>query len=473
MKRRFDSELDYVDYGYFYDALAGYGSYFYDNAGDYITPNQFIQAKDRYTKQSHELRITSPADRPLRVVAGAFYQRQKHNIRQDYIIPGLADNLPVDGTESDIWLTQQLRVDRDYALFGEVSFDITPQFTITGGGRLYRYNNSLLGFFGFNSTLDDGEGYSSNPDFLCFRPSEVDGAPCTNLDRKTKDSGFVHRLNATYKPNDDLLLYGTWSRGFRPGGINRRGTLPPYKPDYITNFEAGAKYSLGRGSHLNVAVYQEDWDDIQISALGANGLTEIRNAGRARIRGLEADLLLRPVTGMTWSTGLSFNDAKMREDFCFAPAAENCAPNGGSGDNGVPVDFQAHKGDRLPLTARWKGSSSLRYEWNLTPDVQAHAQGVVTYEGNRRRDLRPGINDIYGNMRAYSMVDLSTGVARGLWNADLYVKNLFDTRGALSKNLQCNELKCGDPADETAIGGKVYTVYTQPTTIGLRIGRKF
>jgi len=43
----------------------------------------------------------------------------------------------------------------------------------------------------------------------------------------------------------------------------------------------------------------------------------------------------------------------------------------------------------------------------------------------------------------------------------------------LSKNLQCNELKCGDPAGETAIGGKVYTVYTRPRTVGLRIGRKF
>ena len=76
-------------------------------------------------------------------------------------------------------------------------------------------------------------------------------------------------------------------------------------------------------------------------------------------------------------------------------------------------------------------------------------------------------------MGAYTQVDLSTGLARGPWNADLYVKNLFDTRGALSKNLQCNELKCGDPTGETEIGGKIYTVYTRPRTIGLRIGRKF
>ena len=77
----------------------------------------------------------------------------------------------------------------------------------------------------------------------------------------------------TWKPNQDLLFYVTWSRGFRPGGVNRRGTLPPYKPDFLTNYEAGAKISFGNGSHFNLAVYQEDCKDIQLSFLGANGLT--------------------------------------------------------------------------------------------------------------------------------------------------------------------------------------------------------
>ena len=54
-----------------------------------------------------------------------------------------------------------------------------------------------------------------------------------------------------------------------------------------------------------------------MSFLGANGLTEIRNAGNARIRGAEADLFLRPMEGLTWSTGVAFNDAKMRTDFCY------------------------------------------------------------------------------------------------------------------------------------------------------------
>jgi outer membrane receptor protein involved in Fe transport len=464
MKRSVDSELDYSDYAYFYNEYSGYGQYWYDDAGNPVVPNQLIQAADRYKKQSHEIRLTSPSDRRLRVVAGLFYQRQQHNIEQNYIIPGLGEDLQVPGTD-DVWFTKQLRVDRDYAAFGEVAFDITPQFTATAGGRWYKFNNSLVGFFGF------GEGYAfggSTGITQCFGPPEVDGSPCTNLDKRVKDSGFVHRLNLTYKPNDDLLFYATWSRGFRPGGVNRRGSFPPYKADYLTNYEAGAKISFGRGAHFNLAGYIEDWDNMQVSLLGENGLTVVRNVGRSRITGLEADLLLRPMPGMTWSTGVSYNHAVLKEDFCFDELADDCTEAGLVG-----INLLAKKGDKLPLTAPWKGSTQLRYEWNLRPEMKAHVQGVVTYEGKRRRDLRPDINEIYGNLASYTEVDLGAGVETGPWSVDLYVKNLFDVRGQLSKGIQCREEICGDPFDTTAFGGTIYTVVSRPRTIGLRVGRKF
>jgi len=463
MKRRVDSDLDYSDYAYFYNEYSSYGKYWYDDADNPVVPNQLIQAVDRYSKQSHEFRIASPADQRLRLVAGLFYQRQQHNIEQNYIIPGLGEDLQVPGTDN-VWLTKQLRVDRDYAAFGELSFDITPKLTATAGGRWYKFNNSLKGFFGF------GPGYAFGGTGVtdCFGPPEVDGSPCTNLDKRVKDSGFVHRLNLTYKANDDLLVYATWSRGFRPGGVNRREDFPPYKADYLTNYEAGAKLSFGRGAHFNVAGYIEDWNDMQVSVLGENGLTVVRNVGKARITGIEADLLLRPMPGMTWSTGVSYNHAVLKEDFCFDEEADDCTDAGLVG-----VNLLAEKGDKLPLTAPWKGSTQLRYEWGLRPDMKAHVQGVVSYEGKRKRDLRPDINDIYGNMKSFAEVDLGAGVETGPWSVDLYVKNLFDVRGQLSKSLQCREEICGDPFDTTEFGGKVYTVVSRPRTIGLRIGRKF
>jgi iron complex outermembrane recepter protein len=486
LKRQIDGEFDYTDYSYFYDALAGYGVYWYDNDYNLIDPSQYIVSDDSMKKQSHELRFTSPADKRLRLVGGLFYQRQTHNIEQNYIIDNLADFLAVPGTDDNIWLTKQLRVDRDYAAFGELSFDLTPELTLTAGGRYYKYKNSLEGFFGFNyANFDDfasDPGYSGNPQYDCtlFPPPTV-GGPCNNVDKTTKDSGFVHRLNATWKPNDDLLLYATWSRGFRPGGINRRGFLPPYKPDYLTNYEAGVKYSFGSGNHINAAIYQENWDDIQLSFLGQNGLTEIRNAGEARIRGFEADLLLRPMQGLSWSTGVAYNNAELRNDFCRIANDEfDCTidvdldGSGVIGDDPTEINaLLAEKGTRLPLTAKWKLNSRLRYEWDLQSDIRAHAQAAVTFEGNRRRDLRDFENSIYGNMNSYTQVDAAVGADKGPWSVDLYVKNLFDVRGQVAKSIQCVEAVCGDPDGLTAIGPKIYTVVTRPRIIGLRVGRKF
>ena len=473
MKRQIDGEFDYADYAYFYDALYGYGAFFYDNNGDLINPNQYVQSDDAFTKQSHELRFTSPADKRLRLVAGLFYQRQTHRIIQNYIIDDLTDVFTVPTTESNIWLTDQKRVDRDYAAFGELAFDITPKLTVTGGGRLYRFDNTLVGFFGFNSN------YSSNPIYNCanFGPPSF-GGPCDNVDKRTKGDGFVHRLNLTYKPNDDLLFYATWSRGFRPGGVNRRGNLPPYLPDFITNYEAGAKISFGNGSHFNVSAYQLNWADIQLSFLGANGLTEIRNAGDARIRGIEADLFLRLAPGLTWSTGASYNNAKLLNDFCQYSNPDNDCTIPGPDDRDADLNPEvnsvlAPNGTRLPLTAKLKGSSRVRYEWNASDTIKAHVQALVTYEGSRRRDLRLLENGIYGNMKAYSLVDLAAGIDKGPWSVDLFAKNLLDARGQVTKGIQCPEQVCGDVGGNTAIGGKVYTTLVRPRTIGLRIGRKF
>ncbi len=488
MKRQIDGEFDYTDYSYFYDAISGYGAYWYDNDYNPIDPSQYIVSDDSFKKMSHELRFTSPADKRFRVVGGLFLQRQEHNIEQNYIIDGLADFLVVPGTESNIWLTKQLRVDRDKAIFGEMSYDVTPELTLTAGGRYYWYKNSLEGFFGYNSSLDGDGGYSSNPQYFCgnFGPSTVKGAPCNNVDKTTKDSGFVHRLNATWKPNEDLLLYATWSRGFRPVGVNSRGTLPPYDPDFLTNYEAGAKFSFGNGSHFNMAVYQEDWKDIQLSFLGANGLTEVRNAGDARIRGIEADLYLRLMPGLSWSTGASFNDAELRNDFCsIAVPGFDCTQGVDLNGDGViddPADDDddaeansklADKGTRLPVTSRWKLNTRVRYDWDLFSDAKAHVQASASYEGDRRADLRDIENAIIGNYDSYTIVDASTGVDYGPWSLDLYVKNLFNVRGQITKGIQCLETVCGDPDGVTVEGPKIYTTITRPRMIGLRIGRKF
>ena len=469
LRRRVDQQVDYADYSYFYDYT------FDDNAGNFVNPNQRIDAIDRYRKMSHELRFTSPADKPVRLVGGLFYQRQQHNIRQDYIIDNIEDAITVAGTDSDIWLTQQLRVDRDYAVFGELSYDIAPTVTLTAGGRLYKYDNSLQGFFGYAAGYSGSTGESQ-----CFAGPIIANSPCTNVDKSTKDNGFIHRLNATWKPNDNTLFYATWSRGFRPGGVNRRGTLPPYRPDFITNYEAGTKLTFLNGrAHFNAAIYQLNWKDIQLSFLGANGLTEIRNAGNARIRGAEFDVYYHPVGGLTLSAGAAYNHGELTNPFCkIATPGFDCSldvdlDNSGAIDSDSEVNAQlAPSGRRLPLTARIKGSVRARYEFPVGA-MKGHVQLVGSYEGKRTRDLRLFENGIYGDLGAYSEWDISTGLKSGPWSGELFANNLFDGRGVTSKSIQCIEATCGDPDGLTEIGPKIYSTVIRPRTIGLRFGRTF
>jgi outer membrane receptor protein involved in Fe transport len=450
---------DYSDYAYFYDALYGYGAYFYDNNGDFVSPNQYIQGEDHYKRWFGELRVSSPAENRWRVIAGLFAQRQQHGIEQNYIIDDIADSITVNGTDSNIWLTQQKRVDRDYAAFGELSFDITDSLTATAGIRVYNYKNSLIGFFGFQNP-----GYSSNPVYACQAPPVVAGSPCTNLDKTTSDTDFIHKLNLTYTINPDALVYVTWSRGFRPGGINRRGSLPPYKPDTLDNYEFGWKTQFG-DLIFNGAIYQQDWDGIQLSFIGANGLTEIRNAGIARIRGAEVALGYHN-GGLSFDLNGSYNDAEIRRDFCrMANDDFDCATPGNS--------LLAPAGTRLPVTAKFKGNAIGRYEFPISGMWDGHVQGALSYVGSRRSDLRDLQNDIKGNLPDYTTFDVSIGAQRDNYRVELFATNLFDSNGRYATSLQCQETVCGDPDGLSSTGPVFYDYVIKPRTIGIKLGADF
>jgi iron complex outermembrane recepter protein len=458
LRRKTQTESDYSDYAFFYDALAGYGAYFTDNAGNPVNPNQYIQGTDRYRKSFAEARIASPADAPLRFIGGLFYQRQSHNIEQNYIIDNIADAITVTGTDSNIWLTKQLRVDRDYALFGELSYDLTDRLTLTAGGRLYRYNNSLVGFFGYSA------GYSSRTgEAACFGPAQVAGSPCTNVDKATADTDAIWKLNANYRVSDDVLVYATWSRGFRPGGINRRGTLPPYGPDTLDNYELGWKTTFGP-FRFNGAVYQQDWSGIQLSFLGANGLTEIRNAGIARIRGVEADIGFRS-GGFSLNAGGSYNDAEIRRNFCrIANPTFDCTTAGNS--------LLAPAGTRLPVTAKFKGNAVARYEAPIG-NLNAHVQFAVNHIGSRRSDLRTAENAIKGFFDAYTTADISAGIKGESWSLELFATNLFNSNGVINSGVSCVETVCGDPGNASGTGGVFYDTVIRPRLVGLKVSTNF
>ncbi|MFM2257323.1 MAG: hypothetical protein RIQ28_1170 [Pseudomonadota bacterium] len=474
LRRKTETESDYSDYGYFYDALNGYGAYWYDNAGNPVSANQYIQGIDRYRKSFGEFRIASPQDASLRFIGGLFWQRQSHNIEQNYIVDNIADSITVPGTASNIWLTKQQRTDRDYAAFGELSFDVTEKLTLTGGARLYKYDNSLFGFFGFargysgntgvaRCITTTGADFRANPTGTFAQPI-LDGAPCTNVNKNTSDSDAIFKMNATYKLSEDALVYATWSRGFRPGGINRRGTLPPYGPDELDNYELGWKTNFG-AFRFNGALYQLDWNNIQLSFLGANGLTEIRNAGIARIRGAEFDVGYR-AGGLSLNAGFSYNDAEIRRDFCrIANATFDCTTAGNA--------LLAPAGSRLPVTPKFKGNLIARYEFPVA-EWNGHVQLAANHTGSRSTDLRTAQKALKGGLDAYTTLDLSFGVKNDSWSIEAFATNLLDEFGVVNTGVSCVETVCGTgPTPATPTGGAFYDTVIKPRVIGLKFSRDF
>ncbi len=451
LNRSVESQSDYSDYGYWYDALYEYVNY--NDAGELINPSQYIQAHDGYRKTSHELRLSSPSGNRLRFVGGFFRQEQDHDIFQRYRVDNLGTISEVNGWPDTIWLTAQKRKDSEVALFGELSFDITDHLTATGGMRYFTTRESLQGFFGY------GSGYGSTGVNGCFSPVSVFGSPCTDLDKRIHEDGKVGKFNLSYKIDDKRLLYFTWSEGYRPGGINRRGSIAPFVSDFLTNYELGWKTSwLDNRLTFNGALFREDWKDFQFSFLGANGLTEIHNAPKAKINGLEMELNWAVSYNFILSGSAAWYDAKLVGNYC-AQVDENGLPFPTCSN----ADAAAFDGDRLPITPKFKGNLTGRYTFDWGAG-EGFVQGTAIHVGERSVDLRRTESSIIGGLDAYTLLDLSAGYKRDSWSIDLFLKNATNERAQLSKFTACRIQVCG---------GDVYTVASQPRTFGVRFSQEF
>lgn len=453
---------DYTDYSLAYDAA--YGKYFVDNAGKLIDPAQYIIGRDHYTKLSNELRVSSPATWPVRFTAGLFQQRQAHYILQDYLVDNLGDplastgpyDISVPGWPSTIWLTDEVRTDRDSAAFTELSWDMLPWWTWNAGIRYYTFDNTLGGYYGFSANYSSHEGVAT-----CFNNTPFLGAPCSDLNGRSTGSGNTPKINATFKIDKDKLVYATWSKGFRPGGVNRNGggTLPPYKPDYLSNYEIGWKTTwLDNRLRWNGAVFYEKWKDFQFSYLGANALTIIANAGNAAVRGVESDLQWAVTRQFEVSASASILNAKLTQAYCEPTQGQPASYCDTTQEQYAP------NGTRLPVTPRFKGMITGRYNFPVLT-YTGYVQGSVQYVGERSADLRLLASQELGQEPAYATVDFAAGMQIDKMTAELYVTNAFDRLAVIDRFAECDALTCG-PVN-------VYTTPNQPRTIGLRFGQRF
>ena len=466
VKRNQHSVADYSDYGEFYDKLTNYGTYYYTgNNGKPIMPQQFVIGGGDFEMWSQELRVTTPLDLPVHGTAGVFLQRQMHNIWQLYTMPGygftsvyggnpngLATANSIPGFPNAIWLTDEQRVDRDRAAFVQATWDVTRQLSLTGGVRFYKYDNSLLGFYGFNYPAYSSTGVSPT-----CAPPVVKYSPCTDLDARTSDTGNVPRINATYKFTPNIMVYATYSKGFRPGGVNRVGGNIPYLADFLKNYEVGWKTQwLGNTLRWNGALFREDWDNFQFSFLGANSVTIIRNGGRARIKGIETSIDWLPLSNLLLSANFTLLDPVLTQNYygCI-PGTPECTPL-------PPVETPA--GTNLPVTPKFKGNLVARYSLAVSGNWKPYAQISAMYQTTTSPVLLISQDQTIGNMPAYALFNLKLGAdsASGM-HADLFISNLMNRRAQLSRFTESNP----------SLDSQVYIVPAQPRTFGIEFGQDF
>ena len=472
VKRNQHSIADYSDYGEFYDKNTSYGAYYIGNNGTPIMPQQIVIGAGDFEMWSQEFRVTTPLDLPVHGTAGVFLQRQMHNIWQLYTMPGYGFTNPyggnpdgfsyansIPGFPNAIWLTDEQRVDHDRAAFAQATWDVTSQLSLTAGLRFYKYDNSLLGFYGFDDPDYSSTGYPS-----CFKtpagivePGIVKYSPCTDLDARTSATGNVPRVNVTYKITPGIMVYATYSKGFRPGGVNRvadqSGSNGPYAADFLKNYEVGWKTQwLGNTLRWNGAVFWEDWNNFQFSFLGENSVTIIKNGGNARIRGVETSVDWLPVNNLLVSANFTLLDPVLTQNYygCL-PGTVDCTETAPSGAN-------------LPVTPKFKGNVVLRYSPALGDNWKPYGQLSAMYQSQTAPVLLTSQAQVLGNMPAYALMNLKLGAdSAGGLHMDLFINNLMNRRAQLSRFTESN------PSTDS----QVYIVPAQPRTFGIEFGQDF
>jgi iron complex outermembrane recepter protein len=376
------------------------------------------------------------------------------------------------------------------AAYASVDIDLIPQrLTLTAGTRYSRTDTSEVG-----SDVGSAGGCYTGAD---APPGPMVPNPCVNhsnfininaerLDRTF--SGLRSRANLSWKVTEDALLYYTWSQGFRAGGFNREpllantnsplapngepsqaqadkhgGWVSPlaFAPDSLTNNELGWKTMwMDRRIQWNGAIYQENWNHVQIDG-GASGIiTEgvILNGGNYRVRGVETSGVARVATGLTIAAGAAWNHSELVKQATLL------------WEDGTPIDFSAlhipNPGGALgsPLAGAppFQGNIRARYEFECN-GYAPFAQIDAVHQSHSLATTNQLPLDLQGNSTAYDLPPFTTydgalGVAKDPWLVQVYGENLTDTRAQLYANYWQ--------------WYKAITV-SRPRTIGLRFTYKF
>ena len=385
--------------------------------------------------ETYEIRLTSQHGGSIQWVAGWFQNEVESYSTSEEFTPGF-DQFAVDNfggvqlrPDSLEYFSIADQFEKETAFYGEVSYAFSDQWEATIGYRDYEYEVNSQSGFGL-------------PLFETVFLGEPQDAVNVDLGDPNQgaSTGDLFKFNVAWDMNEDIMLYATLSEGYRNGGVNSVPACTPEQlasgtqqlcalpdevlisPDTIDNFELGMKgrFFDDRLS-LNLALFQIDWEDIQVAGTTEFGSLPITvNGGTAESNGFEVfgRFLINANWDVSWT--YAYTQAELTED----------AP-------GVVGPFTALDGARLPGHAEHQGTFNVTYtttvldgiEMNLNYGFIAQSDVYNIPGGNEDplvdADGNPG--DRGGEaIDGYDVHHLSATFRRDNWTVQAYVDNLFD-----------------------------------------------
>ncbi len=312
---------------------------------------------------------------------------------------------------------------RASAVFGQVDFSLTDQWTLTAGLRWSDETKDDSTYF--VTLLPDTELlglYSPRP--LPPRPAP---GPTNRIDSKSWDA-FTPKVGVEWKPGEDQLYYLSWSKGFKSGGYNAfQTTNPVYDPEFIKATELGAKTQwLDDRLRLNASLFHYDYTDLQVSTF-LNSLTLTTNAAEATIKGIEFEVQALPVENLELQLAATFLDAQYDR---FTTVYGNCTAANQALDprclgRAGQVRLIDASGKTLNNAPDFKGTASARYTVPLAAGGRISLFGQVSHQGEVffNADNSPSMTQ-----DAYTVVDARIGyeTESGALSVALFAKNLTD-----------------------------------------------
>ena len=443
--REIDYTYDYTNYVYtnYYDSYSAY-AYDYDYYAS-TDARMFYVENDQYDRQSTEFRMQSTNDSGFRWILGVFIEDQELAYSTTYNMPAISNILT--SVPGRWWKQDNVREDSQKAIFGEATWPLSDKTDLTVGMRAYKNEANF-------DAKDGYMGYYQDHPILSWAAGRTE--------KYTKDFSDVSpKINIAHKLNDDVLLYATYSEGFRPSGTNRlnrqareSGIVPAtYDSDTLTNFEAGFKSTLADGKIvLNGNLHTMNWDDFQSTSYIYDLLTVafVQNVGQATISGLELESYFNISDSFSASLMLALTDPEFKEDI-YDLQGQLSTPKGNQLAYVPTEQFVMSMNKDFVIRNR---DAYVSYDHSYTGESYQSSANTDTNASYSLANLRFGVNP---SSKGSSDVDDVLGFLQNA-SLEVYLENVHDADPTLGIY--------DDFGDVRRTGSK-------PRTIGLRLRYRF